>query len=240
MRDNAALGLVAGGTILLVAAAAPVTLWRGRFGALLSGIGLFLFLTVIWGTLGAHGSGSNLTVAVVGPGVEWTAAGLVAGALAYRFPARSLSDLLTRIRTPSGLVYVGLFLAATFLAIDAVDHAQGGDAFAIFGTGPLENALHAGFVLPIAILAGLFLVRRSVFSGRSGTTLIGLALVSMILDGVFHFVAGDVNEFVGHTAPEMIAHVATYYGIALLVASRLLAAKSGGTRRELGHDFRDA
>ncbi len=223
LGPGVALASAASGVLLLVGGFA--TFWRGRIGALLGGGGLGLFLAAFWGSFGVRGTPSSATVIILGPGLEWAVAGLVAGVLSVRFESRAMNELSREFRTSAGLARVGLFLAACFLAIDAADHGLGGNPLAVLGTGLVEETLHAAFVAPIALLVGSFLLRPRAFTGRVGTALVGIPMLSLILDGIYHATTGGIAGFVGHTGPEMVAHTATYYGLALLAVARFMKTR---------------
>ena len=209
-------------TGLLLLAAACAVPFRRRAAVLLILAGLLLFFAGTEDLFGIHAAGSALTVVAPGPGIEWAAAGLVAGAVSFRSRSRSLADLLRGLRDPQVLATMGLFLAGVFLAIDTVDHASGGDALAAFGSTPSEFMLHGMFMGSTAALAGAYLLRPAWFRGRTGSALIALAAIGLVLDGMLHAATGEVVEFVGHTAAEAVAHLAVYYGLALLLISRFV------------------
>ncbi len=221
--QGVALASLSTGLLLVVGGIA--TLWRGPIGTVPAGVGVALFFAASWGIFGVHGTASNFTVTIPGPGVEWAGAGLVAGVLAVRFQARPAGEIARGFRTSAGLARIGLFLAVCFLVVDVVDHGAGGNPLAVLGTGFLEGSLHATFVASVGLLAGLFLLRPGAFAGPGGTALVGLALAFLVLDGVYHTARGEIASFIGHTLPEMVAHTATYYGVAFLTGARLVATR---------------
>lgn len=211
---------LAAGTLLVFAGVLAVV--RTRWSAAVASAALALFLYGTWGVFGAHAVGPAWTVIALGPGVPWAVAGIAAGAVAYRFPPSSPADLAWSLRNPRSLAPIGLFLAAVFVAIDAADHASGGNVLAIFGDGEVELWLHGLFIAAIAALSVLQLVRPRLLRSRVGSGIIAIGAVGLLADAAYHAATGDVGALVGHTPAEAIAHLATYYGIALLAVSRFV------------------
>ncbi len=207
--------------ILIIVAGATV-LWRSRLGMAVGAAAVLLFLGGTWGLPGTHSAGTALTIVVPGPGLDWAVAGIAAAAFSARYRFRSLMDLAGALRTARGLAQAGLFLAGVFLAIDAADHASGGNLLAVFGAGAAEEATHSLFIAAVAALAALAVLRPAAFQGRVGTALVGLAGVGLALDGVYHSLSGDFADFLGHTDAELAAHLVTYYGIAFLAIARFV------------------
>jgi hypothetical protein len=216
-------------TGILLVAAALGALARGWLAAVITLVALLLFSAGTESLFGVHVVGSAFTVVAPGPGIEWAVAGLAAAAVSFRFRSRSLADLSGALRTPEALAPLGLFLAGVFLAIDAVDHASGGDLLAVFGTSGIEYLLHGLFIGGTAALVVFSLLRPSWFQGVTGSALIATAVIGLVLDGMFHAATGDATEFVGHTGAEILAHAATYYGLALLMISRFVLPRPSTT-----------
>lgn len=213
-------------TALLIVAASFAALMRGWAAAVLTLVALLLFLAGTEALFGIHVVGSAFTVVSLGPGMLWAVAGLLAGAVSPRFRSRPAAQLIRGLRTPGTLAQVGIFLAGGFLAIDAADHASGGNVLAVFGNSGAEFVLHGLFIGGIAALAGLYLLRPARASGWEGQSLVVVAAAGLLLDAMFHASTGDLAEFIGHTGAEVVAHLATYYGIALLMIAAFVMRES--------------
>lgn len=188
-------------------------------------LGWVVFLLESYTLFGARSS-VIVIEALPGIGLFIAAVGIVLGLLSTRVKKQPLGVLVRRLGTKEGLFATGLSIVSVSVLLDALAHTGLGQSSEFLGKGLIEGSAHTGFLLGLVLLLGLFYTRKAGQVATVIPALVMLTLVFLIFDAAYHFITGDLSDFIGHDPVEVALHVASYYGVAFMIIGRLILRPS--------------
>jgi hypothetical protein len=208
---------------LLLILGSLVVLRRTKLGLVIATLGLVLFAITSYQLFGKTQDGSTITFVSPGIGFFVASVGIVLGAVSNYFKKQPIGILLKSLRTREGLIKAGLFLSVVPLVLDGLNHGALGQLTAFLGRNFTEKGLHVGFFVSLASILALVTLRKSFDFTFYVPRLVIIAFLFLTLDAVYHaLLGGGIQNFIGHNSVEILLHISTYYGVALIVIGRLV------------------
>ena len=202
-------------------AAGLISILRAKIGLPIAAAAVLFFGLESYSTFGTF-SGPIPVSILPGTGFALASCGIVLGLGAVRTNEIPVTRVISGLRTRKGLGEAGIFLTSVFLAVDGWSHWSSGQLSSFLGGTLVEGVIHRIFLLGVVLLLITYLVQRRMFFERTGRILLLVTFGALILDTVYHFSTGSIVGFVGHDGEEILFHALTYYGVASLIAARLL------------------
>jgi len=197
-----------------------LTVWkRPREGLLLAIFSLALFVIESFSTFGMFPGAIPVSI-LPGTGFFLGVSGILLGAGSLRSNELPIPTCLATLKTGLGLGEAAVVVSSIFLAADGWTHWSDGELSGFLGGGFLEGSIHRVFFMGVAALLVIFLVNKNFFLDRGGGLLVAATFGALLLDGVYHFTTGNLIDFVGHDAIEVLLHTLSYYGLVTLVVAR--------------------
>jgi len=199
-----------------------IALRSRKFGLPLSGLGVGAFVLAFYSIFGSSVQGYEYSFVSPGIGLFVASAGVIIGVISVRIPKGTFSELLGALKTRNGMAGVGVFVGGFSLTLDLLDHWALGQLPAFLGESGVEEVLHLGLLFGVFLSLGLFALRGAYRTDSLLTSTVAFGFSFLVLDGAFHLLTGNPQEFLGHNSSEVSLHLAAYYGLVTMLASRFL------------------